>query len=152
MLSPTDLTSEPELQRAVAATLTLPPDVATVRQARAFVRNVCGAAGVAADECDTTVLLASEVVTNAFVHGRSDARVAVSVAVGSVRVEVGDDNTRQPTPSGEQDGALDGRGLTILTMLASAWGVREEAFGKTVWFEVQRLPLDEEAAAPGSAP
>jgi anti-sigma regulatory factor (Ser/Thr protein kinase) len=138
----TDVTPETALRPAVAAALTLPPDIATVHQARAFVRDFCRSAGVAEDECDTTVLLASEVVTNAFVHGRSDARVVVSVSVGSVRVEVGDDNARQPHPAGEQDGALDGRGLRILAGLASGWGVREEAFGKTVWFEVQRLPFD----------
>lgn len=124
-----------------AATVTFPPDIATVRQARAFIRDVCAAAGVADEQCDTTVLLASEVVTNAFVHGRSDARVAVSVSADNVRVEVGDDNTRQPRTVVDQDGALDGRGLQILTTLAAAWGVREEEFGKTVWFEVLRVPV-----------
>ena len=141
-LRSSDVTREAVLRPAVEAALTLPPDVATVHQARAFVRDFCRSAGVAADECDTTVLLASEVVTNAFVHGRSDARVVVSVSVESVRVEVGDDNARQPHPASEQDGALDGRGLRILAGLASEWGVREEAMGKTVWFEVQRLPFD----------
>lgn len=37
----------------------------------------------------------------------------------------------------EQDpDALDGRGLTIVDLLSSRWGVRDDRYGKTVWFEL----------------
>ena len=69
-------------------------------------------------------------------HGRSEARLAVSFAADSVLVEVADDNSRHPMAVDNDDAALDGRGLTILNMLATHWGVRDEALGKTVWFRV----------------
>ena len=83
------------------------------------------------------VLLTSEAVTNAFVHGRSAARLTVSVRTGRVRVEVADDNSRHPRQVEQDDEALDGRGLLLMTGLALRWGVRDEPVGKTVWFEVQ---------------
>lgn len=123
------------------ARLTLAPDRAAVRQARAFVNDRCREAGLDDDLCDSAMLLVSETVTNAFIHGRSEARLTVT-ATGphsrpGLRVEVGDDNSRHPHPVAQDDDALDGRGLAILEMLSARWGVRDEAYGKTVWFELQ---------------
>ena len=118
-------------------TLVLPPDIAAVREARRFVQGFCEAEAVPDEVRDTAVLLASETVTNAFVHGRSDARLAVSLVPGGVLVEVGDDNSRHPRAVDADDQALDGRGLMIITALAARWGVRDEEVGKTVWFEVR---------------
>jgi anti-sigma regulatory factor (Ser/Thr protein kinase) len=118
-------------------TLVLPPDTAAVREARKFVQTFCRSAGMTEDVCDTAVLLASEAVTNAFVHGRSDARLAVTRVPGGLLVEVGDDNSRHPRQVDVDDQALDGRGLMIITALAARWGVRDEQTGKTVWFEVR---------------
>ena len=117
-------------------TLVLPPDVAAVRVARRFVHDFCQSAEIPDEVRDTAVLLASETVTNAFVHGRSDARLVVSLVPGGVLVEVGDDNSRHPRQVDADDQALDGRGLMIITALASRWGVRDDQIGKTVWFEV----------------
>ena len=118
------------------AALELDPDPAAVRQARAFIARHCRARGACDDLCDTAVLLASEIVTNAFLHGRSRTRLAVATSTTHVRVEVSDDNSRHPiTPAPDTD-ALDGRGITIVQMLASAWGVRDEPLGKTVWFQI----------------
>ena len=83
------------------------------------------------------MLLTSEVVTNAFTHGRSEARVSVRATAALVRVEVGDDNSRHPQPQAADADALDGRGVTILQTLAARWGVRDDPYGKTVWFEVR---------------
>jgi anti-sigma regulatory factor (Ser/Thr protein kinase) len=111
-------------------------DPATVRQARAFVQAHCDGAGIDADTSATAVLLTSETVTNAFIHGRSEARLAVTVTPNTVLVEVGDDNSRRPRRAEQDADALDGRGLAILDMLAARWGVRDTPDGKTVWFEV----------------
>ena len=117
--------------------LVLPLSPLSVRQARQFVRVCCDEAGVLDDVCEVAVLLTSETVTNAFVHGRSEARLAITVRGSTVAVEVADDNSRLPHHVSEDSQALDGRGLRILAALASDWGVREEAVGKTVWFEVR---------------
>lgn len=116
--------------------LTLEPDPAAVHAARAFVTRECGSAGLSDDACHTAALLTSEAVTNAFTHGRSEARIVVLPESGGVRVEVGDDNSRHPQPQEQDSDALDGRGLAILDLLAARWGVRDTDIGKVVWFEV----------------
>jgi len=75
-------------------------------------------------------------VTNAFTHGRSEARLSVTIGLERICVEVGDDNSRHPRRAAQDPDALDGRGLTILDMLAAGWGVRDDAYGKIVWFEI----------------
>jgi len=122
--------------------LSLEPDPAAVRDARRFVRDHCVAAQNSPDLCDDAVLLASEVVTNAFTHGRSEARLGVDAHPGRIHVEVSDDNSRHPQMQDDDGDALDGRGLRILDRVARRWGVRDDAFGKTVWFDL------EAAAAP----
>lgn len=121
---------------AVTATLTLRSDPRAVRQARQLTARLCAAAGFRQEMCDTAVLLTSEVVTNAVTHGRSEARIAVSTGPRGVRVEVGDDNSRPPVLQPHDENALDGRGVGLLDVAASTWGVREEPVGKVVWFEV----------------
>lgn len=116
--------------------LVLEPDLACVAVAREFVRTRCHALGMAADACDTAVLLTSETVTNAFIHGRSEARIRLLPRPGALLVEVEDDNSRHPQRQDEDPDALDGRGLSIVELLAHSWGVRDDAYGKTVWFEV----------------
>ncbi|PPK92157.1 PAS domain S-box-containing protein [Kineococcus xinjiangensis] len=125
----------PEEDRG-GALVVLEPAPTSVRAARDHVRACCRAAGVDEDTCDTAVLLASETVTNAFIHGRSEARLRVLATAACVHVEVGDDNARRPVRAERNDAALDGRGLDILDILASSWGVRDEPEGKVVWFQV----------------
>ena len=96
-----------------------------------------GGAGLGADLVDSAVLLASEVVTNAFTHGRSEARMCGVADARHVRVEVSDDNSRHPRRTQLDPDALDGRGLALIDSLAWRWGVRDDRFGKTVWFEVR---------------
>lgn len=123
------------------ATLVVEPDPAAVRQARAFVRSHCRAAGIDAEACENVVLLTSETVTNAFTHGRSEARIAVTIGTRAILVEVGDDNSRHPQRVEQDADALDGRGLAILDILAGSWGVRDDRYGKVVWFEVLRTAV-----------
>ncbi len=115
---------------------TLPCDPSAAGSARRLVLDGCLRGGVDGEAVDTAELLVSELVTNAVVHGRSEVRLRVEVDEDAVRVEVGDDNSRHPVALRAEDAALDGRGMTIVEMLASAWGVLDGAFGKIVWFEV----------------
>ncbi len=118
------------------ATLVLAPDPASVRRARALVRQVCVQAGLAEDDVDAAVLLTSETVTNAFTHGRSEARLCAVARGARVRVEVADDDSRHPQRAERDEDSLSGRGLALVEALAAAWGVRDDRYGKTVWFEV----------------
>lgn len=110
----------------------------SVRLARQLVGEQCRRAGLQPEVCDTAVLLTSEVVTNAFVHAGSEARLGVTADRRSVRVEVGDDSPRHPTVLPDVDiGAASGRGLWLVDLLAGAWGVADDdSSGKVVWFEL----------------
>ena len=125
-----------ELRIGTSSQLVLPASPRAVRNARAFVEHCCHTAGVEGDTCDTAVLLASEAVTNAIVHGRSSAHMSVTVGNGVVLVEVWDDNSTLPQLVETEDDAVTGRGLVIIDTLAARWGTIEHRNGKTVWFEV----------------
>ncbi len=122
--------------------LLLPPEPASASRARAFVRAWCARAGVEEDACEAAVLLTSEVVTNAFLHGRSEARLSVTGGwwrgSPTVHVEVGDENSRRPTRLRTGTAELDGRGLGIVEACSLAWGVVDAPVGKVVWFDVAR--------------
>ncbi len=106
------------MPRPGAVLLPLAPDPAAVRLARRFVAAACTGARTCEAVRDTAVLLASEVVTNAFTDGRSEARLTVTAVPGLVRVEVADDNSRHPQPVEQDADALDGRGMNIVELLA----------------------------------
>jgi anti-sigma regulatory factor (Ser/Thr protein kinase) len=116
--------------------LVLHQDLAEVRRARAFVREHCDTLGFDDETCAAAMLLTSEAVTNAFIHGRSEARIRITSSPGRLHVEVADDNSRHPQRFDQDTDALDGRGIAIVQQLAARWGVRDDPYGKTVWFEV----------------
>lgn len=120
---------------------------AAVRRARRFVHDECRAAGFNGDTSDTAVLLTSEIVTNAFLHGRSGARVTLTATDERLRVEVDDDNTFLPQRVEADREALNGRGLAIVDMLAADWGAAQRAAGKVVWFELARRNARDAACA-----
>jgi len=120
----------------VLAEESYPPDGRSIRRARVLVAAACRDAEVDADVIDTAVLLTSEAVTNAVLHGRSIVRVRVEVTSGRVHVGVSDDNSRHPRLQPQDAGALDGRGMQILQLVATRWGVDRQDLGKVVWFEL----------------
>ena len=120
------------------AVLTLPPELPSVRAARAFVGQRCGDLGLSAEQCDDALLLTSELVTNAVLHGRSELCVEVTSLEDRVRVAVLDENSRHPAVVIEDPDALDGRGLALVAAVASRWGVDDRPMGKSVWFELSR--------------
>ena len=107
-----DVTPDPGPR--IPPSLVLSQDVAEVSKARAFVRAHCVALGFNPERCDAAVLLTSEAVTNAFIHGRSEARIRVTASPGRLHVEVADDNSRHPHRLVQDADALDGRGIAIV--------------------------------------
>lgn len=124
------------LRGRTSRSIVLPADLAVVRRARGLVEDVCRAADIDDDTREAAVLLASETVTNAVVHARGEATLAVTTDAGVVRVEVGDTDARHPRTGGGDLQAPDGRGLEIVRLVARRWGVRSACPGKVVWFEV----------------
>ena len=115
--------------------VTLPATLTSVRRARGFVREQCASFKLTDPVRDQVLLLASELVTNAILHGRSEVRVEVACVDFHVRVTAHDENSRHPVVVSQDPDALDGRGLALVDALSSAWGVEEEPGGKAVWFE-----------------
>jgi anti-sigma regulatory factor (Ser/Thr protein kinase) len=125
-------------ERAAASTSTtidLPADTSSPRRARRFVRAALDALG-AGSFAENAELLASELVTNAVVHGRSTVRVGMVLSDRTLRVSVSDSDTNPPTV--RRAGASDehGRGMYLVEVLSRRWGVDTTARGKSVWFEL----------------
>lgn len=121
----------------VAATLRLPPQARSAGEARRFIGQFCAAAELAEELCQTAALLVSELVTNAVIHGKTSATVEVHRPADILRVSVRDDNP--VLPAAGQAPPLDaesGRGLAIVAMLATRWGVETVDDGKAIWFEL----------------
>lgn len=107
-------------------------------QARRSVTRVLEA--VDPELVDVAVLLVSELVGNATVHGEDPVATAVSYGAGVLRVEVSDGGPAF-APQCEMPGsdAESGRGLALVESLASRWGLVERGDGrpgKTLWFEI----------------
>jgi anti-sigma regulatory factor (Ser/Thr protein kinase) len=119
------------------ASLHLPDDPVSVGRARQFIREFCQAAGLSEENCQTAALLVSELVTNAIIHGRTSAQIDAHRPGAKLRVSVRDDNPDLP-PVGNRPPltAESGRGLTIVSMLASRWGIEARGKGKAIWFEL----------------
>lgn len=86
------------------------------------------------DLVEIAVLLASELLTNAALHGSAPITVQVQVRGDRIRVSVAD---ASPAPPVLRDGNdYGGWGLHLLERAAAAWGHHEEEDGKCVWFEL----------------
>lgn len=91
-----------------------------------------------AELVDRAVLVASELVSNVVRHTPNGGKIEVIVAAQQLRLEVSDFSYDQPIPLPHSDTAIDGRGLPIVSSLASTWGVQESRAGKTIWATFSR--------------
>lgn len=84
------------------------------------------------------LLVVSELVTNAMVHGAEPIVVTMVRAPERVRVEVTDGASESsPHTNRAATTAENGRGLAVVTRLAVAWGwSATPGAGKTVWAEL----------------
>ena len=82
-----------------------------------------------------TLLMASELVTNALLHGAPPIGLEMRCAAAHTIVRVTDfgepPRLQRTLPAAD---ALSGRGLRLLEALATDWGVDCHAPGKTFWF------------------
>ena len=115
--------------------LVLPPEPRSASKARAFARDFVAASGAVTDP-DVVELLVSELVTNAVLHARTSIIVNIAIVRGGVRVEVADESASSVSQRNYSADATTGRGVGLVDVLATDWGIRSHAYGKTVWFEV----------------
>lgn len=95
------------------------------------------AADLGTRELADAKLLASELVTNAFIHGHGRIEMHAELDVNVLRVEVTDEGKGFELIVGEHEfDGVGGRGLYLVDALASRWGIREGS--SQVWFELER--------------
>lgn len=123
----------------------LPAVPDAVRVARATVRRFLSGTHTSEELAEQVLLVASELITNAIVHGRGRA-VHCALTVGSTRLtlevtdEGGDCLEVTSSTQGERDQEAQatehGRGLLLVAACTDAWGT-EPAFGQgagcSVW-------------------
>lgn len=111
------------------------------------------------DAGHAAVLLTSEIVTNAVLHGSGEVTLSLRRQADLLRVEVGDEGERMPPDVArrrEGAGPAGQWGLVLTTMLADGWGAEPRLDGrpgKIVWFELNaaRAALAWQALSPVGA-
>jgi anti-sigma regulatory factor (Ser/Thr protein kinase) len=108
-----------------------------VGRARRLVADHLAGSRLNGEASEITVLLVSELVTNAMQHGGEPIRLVAEVRRAGVRVEVYDGNhdafpaVREVRPDGPG-----GNGLRLVEAFADRWGSLSAVEGKCVWFEI----------------
>jgi anti-sigma regulatory factor (Ser/Thr protein kinase) len=93
------------------------------------------------DDAEAAEAVFAEIASNAVQHGRGRVTVTVLMLGSTVHCAVRDAGWRMPQirPPWRAD-AEHGRGMMIVSALASDWGIHRHLLGKTVWFDV-RVPV-----------
>ncbi len=104
-----------------------------VARARSFVAEQLRAWRVPDETVDELVLITSELVTNAFLHGRPPVDLRLRRSGTEVVLEVQDRAALRPRRRLADDDDEHGRGMLIVSTLADAWGTRSIGTGKSVW-------------------
>ncbi len=115
--------------------LELESDPRMVTAARRFVRDRL-TSWEATDHLEPVVLVTSELITNAILHARTAIQLRLAVEGSKVRVEVYDENSRLPVQAACPPDATSGRGLALVSRLATTWGIENRGDGKVVWAEL----------------
>jgi serine/threonine-protein kinase RsbW len=104
---------------------------------RWVMESLRGAGPLAAKDAEVIELLAGELLANAVVHGPGGGTIWVQATHdgSAVRVAVRDEGAELPQLKHPSPTALGGRGVGLVDMLASRWGIEDQGpAGKTVWF------------------
>ncbi len=123
------------------AELLLPADSISPTAAREWAR-LTGCQEHAVPLLNEALLLISELVTNAVLHGGPPILLAIECDGDLLRVRVRDGSPAVPVPRVAGPDAEGGRGMTLVDLLTDTWGVvpvaDEHGIGKQVWFELHR--------------
>ena len=113
---------------AIEADMRAVHERARVRRARRSTAGRCRARS-----SRDAVLLVSEMVTNAIVHGRAPIELRLRRGRPHLLLEVDDTATAVPRKLRPTPSDVHGRGLQLVAQIADQWGTRPTADGKSVW-------------------
>lgn len=131
-----------------SAAITLLAEPRSVAAGRRFTGKALAEWGYP-EHAETACLLVSEILTNAVSHARARIRLRVHRSASEIVIEVSDDSPRLPQRRLADPNDESGRGLMLVEALATEWGTRPRAAGKTVWFTIG-LGQAPPAVAPGA--
>lgn len=128
-------------ERVARATrvLHLEPTGTAAQEVRDELRRLV-AGTVFAARVDDALLAATELVSNAVLHGREPIVVTLSLDEDHLKVSVRDRSAVSPSFSLLDPTAVTGRGLLLVSSLSDGWGVEPEERGKTVWMQLRAVP------------
>ncbi|MGO9658908.1 MAG: GAF domain-containing protein [Acidimicrobiales bacterium] len=148
-----------QLDPSEAVVLSLPPELRSVGQARGRLEAAAREWGCPEHLVDDARVVLSELMSNGVLHARTDLQVVMCARGGGIRLEVRDASRTAPLPPLELPRApanlmdeplqpylrdqeltlptATGRGLAVVSALASSWGwYPEPGGGKVVWAEL----------------
>jgi hypothetical protein len=120
----------------------LAPAADSPRRAREVVADACGDWGIT-EVLSPATLIASELVTNAVEHARSESTLELVRRGSYLHIRVSDSSGGEPRlrpPATMPSDALRGRGLMFVDLYSSAWGWLPTPMGKVVWATIPTGP------------
>jgi anti-sigma regulatory factor (Ser/Thr protein kinase) len=131
-----------ETRAPVVAELRLAERNTSAAVSRQFIRSTLASwrrgAAACVDQVEDIVLVVSELVTNALLHGHGTPVVRLLDGGDHVRVEVCDDSPLLPVS--HRVTPTSGLGLRVVEQLSTAWGASRRGRGKVVWCELPAAP------------
>ena len=113
-------------------TLELPRMAGSAGIARLIITAHC--ASLPSERCKSANLMVSELVTNAYRHGRGRIELIVRSSADGVRAEVRDQGSHEDIAVAGDRAGQGGWGLFFVDRLADEWGVAPD--DSRVWFHV----------------
>jgi anti-sigma regulatory factor (Ser/Thr protein kinase) len=137
----------PSPTQVLLGALRLPLTPSSVGDARAFTATLLRGYRVHPSVCETSVLLVSELVTNAIQHALHTAAASALLTLTRtgelLRIEVADPDPRMPAKHDAFNDDESGRGLIIVEWHATRWGAESTGDGKRVFCEIPMNPTNE---------
>jgi len=112
---------------------TVAPERRAVHGARGSVSRTMAEWSMPTELTEAVVLVVSEMVTNAVIHGRPPIDLRLRRTARHVVVEVGDGASVMPRKLRPRPEDEHGRGLQLIAALSERWGSRPTPEGKSVW-------------------
>ena len=111
-----------------------PPDAVPFSRSR--LTAVLAEWGLVGEATEPTLLVVTELLSNAIDHGRGPVRLAVELLDTAVHVEVHDGAPEPPQLQPRDLLQARGRGLQLVEALSLRWGWIDDPPGKLVWADV----------------